>query len=289
MPSMTLTCRICNKPMQQSRTSKPQGEAAHNACRTGRPSERAKHGVSGYRKGCRCDDCRKGQRDAMAEYVAKRKARDGSTPSAQYRRKARGIDPNAVVPCTICSKPLTNVRTVGAERPMHKVCRESTATWKRDGTAGPAQRRMLALLDKAARGTSGGKRVFIAGGCQWCGQHFVAAGAKWCSKRCKESARFASRTVTAFKISPKVRLAIYERDGWTCQLCLHPVDRELHYLNNWSATLDHIIPQSHQLLPDHSPKALRLAHRWCNAARGDGMNMDESELVSRAVGMLTAA
>ncbi|WP_433651042.1 HNH endonuclease [Micromonospora zamorensis] len=71
-------------------------------------------------------------------------------------------------------------------------------------------------------------------------------------------------------ISRRDRLAIYERDGWICQLCFEPVDREAYHLDDWAPSLDHIIPRSHMLIPDHSPSNLRLAHRWCNAVRGDG-------------------
>lgn len=73
----------------------------------------------------------------------------------------------------------------------------------------------------------------------------------------------------------RVRLAIYERDDWTCQLCREPIDREVHYLDDWAPSLDHIEPQSHALIPDHSPTNLRTAHRWCNAVRGaHGLNDD---------------
>lgn len=64
-------------------------------------------------------------------------------------------------------------------------------------------------------------------------------------------------------------MAIYERDGWTCQLCMEPVDPALPPGDVWSATLDHIVPQSHMLIPDHSDDNLRLAHLWCNSVRGD--------------------
>jgi 5-methylcytosine-specific restriction endonuclease McrA len=70
-------------------------------------------------------------------------------------------------------------------------------------------------------------------------------------------------------VPPQVRLAIYERDGWVCQLCHEPVDPDLDQSDVWGATLDHIECQSWALIPDHRPTNLRLAHRWCNSARGD--------------------
>lgn len=64
------------------------------------------------------------------------------------------------------------------------------------------------------------------------------------------------------------RIAIYERDCWTCQLCREPVEKDEHFNHPLAPTLDHIEPQSLALIPDHSPANLRLAHRICNARRG---------------------
>lgn len=73
----------------------------------------------------------------------------------------------------------------------------------------------------------------------------------------------------AIQISDRDRLAIYERDGWICQLCNEPVDRSLNYQDRWAATLDHVMPRSLTLFSDDSPENLRLAHRACNSARGN--------------------
>ena len=70
-------------------------------------------------------------------------------------------------------------------------------------------------------------------------------------------------------ISRADRLAIYERDGWICQLCGLPVDRTLTGRDRMGATLDHIEPRTAVLIPDHSPSNLRLAHRSCNSSRGN--------------------
>lgn len=271
-----LSCFVCEKPMTKSRTSKPQGEAAHNACRVG-------HGTVGeYAKGCRCRPCKDAQNASIREYNAKVRARDGASATAQLARSKRGVDPTLRVLCFICDLPLALVRSEPARYPMHKKCRESAPAWVQDQRDNPRRALFKGLVDKAAAGTSGGKRVWTSGSCAWCGEHFTKAQAKWCSAKCKDSSRFALKSVSAFKISPRARLSVYERDGWVCQLCGMPVDGSLHYLDSWAASLDHIIPQSHQIIPDHSPIALRLAHRWCNSARGDGSNMDEAELVERA-------
>ena len=74
----------------------------------------------------------------------------------------------------------------------------------------------------------------------------------------------------AIQISDRDRLAIYERDCWTCQLCGVAVDCTLDPIRDaMAATLDHIQPRSLTLFPDDSPENLRLAHRACNSARGN--------------------
>lgn len=75
--------------------------------------------------------------------------------------------------------------------------------------------------------------------------------------------------IKRFNLDRAARLAIYERDNWVCQLCAKPVDATLHYSHRMAATLDHIECQSWTLIPDHSPSNLRLAHRGCNARRGN--------------------
>lgn len=74
---------------------------------------------------------------------------------------------------------------------------------------------------------------------------------------------------STFYISKAARLAIYERDEWTCQLCFDPAPITPDYQDPWAPTLDHIICQSWTEEPDHSPRNLRLAHRWCNSMRGN--------------------
>jgi 5-methylcytosine-specific restriction endonuclease McrA len=116
---------------------------------------------------------------------------------------------------------------------------------------------------------------FHTGPCVWCNETFTAIqrGAQdfpqSCSKRCARAIQAHRRGGKKSWISKTARYAIYERDGWTCQLCLGEVDPSTPINDLWSATLDHIIPRSKQLVPDHSPNNLRLAHLWCNSVRGD--------------------
>ena len=123
--------------------------------------------------------------------------------------------------------------------------------------------------------------LFTSVRCGSCGDYFVwdnritTSFAKYCSDACRTSAYYARRALRdgidyhGRSISSAVRREVYERDGWVCQLCFEPVV-ETEKFGRWSPTVDHIIPRSMQLVPDHSPSNLRLAHNYCNAIRGDG-------------------
>lgn len=76
------------------------------------------------------------------------------------------------------------------------------------------------------------------------------------------------------------RLALYERDGWICQLCLESVDPAVRNPAYRSPTLDHIIPRTRvELLPPgvdiHDERNLRLAHWGCNVRRSNQVTAAE--------------
>lgn len=278
-----LSCRVCGVEFE---AKSPARLYCNPDCAE---SGVARHGVTGYRKGCRCSECKAAQNADVKAYNARVRERDGISAQAKYRRKVRGKHQGVIIDCTVCGKPLKTIRDRGESLPVHKACMAGRSYLRNGFSESIKVRNFRAKIDKAAAGTSG-KRVFTAGGCEWCGKHFAAIGGRFCSDGCKKSSKYARRSSgNTFQISPKARQAIYERDSWTCQLCMMPADGSLHHLDRWAPSLDHIIPQSQQLIPDHSPSNLRLVHRWCNSARGDGLNMDEQELVRRAIELLEAA
>lgn len=69
-------------------------------------------------------------------------------------------------------------------------------------------------------------------------------------------------------INPKVRVAVYERDNWTCQACGVPTPLKGDPNGNNYPSLDHIVPQSKG--GSHDITNLRLLCRWCNCVRGNG-------------------
>lgn len=70
-------------------------------------------------------------------------------------------------------------------------------------------------------------------------------------------------------IPAATRRAIYERDGWSCQICHEGVDRHLIGTSSeWRPSIDHVVPRSRGGTDDFDN--LRLAHFWCNAVLNDG-------------------
>lgn len=59
---------------------------------------------------------------------------------------------------------------------------------------------------------------------------------------------------------------IYDRDNWTCGICLDPVDPELTYPDPMSVSLDHVIPLSKG--GGHIPSNTQCSHLSCNVRKG---------------------
>ena len=77
-----MPCAVCGELMHRSRTSLPEGEAAHNRCR----SENPVHGrLSTYVRGCRCDECRAANTESMRRYIES--SNYWSRPDVVARRK----------------------------------------------------------------------------------------------------------------------------------------------------------------------------------------------------------
>jgi hypothetical protein len=105
-------------------------------------------------------------------------------------------------------------------------------------------------------------------GCAVCGE--PVPGKATSDRPTHNACRPEKSWVNAIQISDRDRLAIYERDRWTCQLCRKPVDPTLDPIRDaMAATLDHVAPRSLTLFPDDSPANLRLAHRACNSRRSN--------------------
>lgn len=233
-----------------------------------------KHGTpSAYRYWkCRCQPCKDAHNVRVRDYNARRKERTGSTADAANKRKRRGV-PAAPPSCFLCKKPMNRVTGKGVRYPLHTPCKDVAPEWMRRGLDNPRRAKFQEKIEKIALGTSGGL-VWTSGACDWCGDNFVGVGLT-CSERCMKSRKWNRRTKSTFQVSPKFRHSIYERDSWTCQICLTPVDVSAGSSGNLYPSLDHIVPQSAMLLPDHSAGNLRTVHMLCNAYRRDDALSDD--------------
>lgn len=123
--------------------------------------------------------------------------------------------------------------------------------------------------------------------CRVCGVGFIdKAPYTHCSDSCRRVTRRAAMHAQRvrrgkFSVADSVRMSIYERDGWTCQLCGVEVSRAYSSSDPLSPTLDHVIPQSLQSKPDHSASNLRLSHALCNSVRGNSENISADDLRRR--------
>lgn len=213
---------------------------------------------------CGASTCRRAVRNSrMAAYMAKRRRGGRSTGRTTYEGS-----------CARCSAKFTSTKRAQrfcsiscgkSKRPM--MPSTALALWSPPVVKVPGSRWRRRVVKHPPLNGS----LFVYGPCAWCEGSFMALATDYahrslyCSKRCAKNASNHRRG--RFILPRKRRLAIYERDGWVCQLCDGPVDPDA--TDEWRPTLDHIVPQSHQLVPDHSDGNLRLAHLWCNSVRGD--------------------
>lgn len=116
--------------------------------------------------------------------------------------------------------------------------------------------------------------------CDICGTRYkpTYAGQRTCGRTCGALLQARNKAVSLSDRSDPVRVAkfrvtlafrrdVYERDGYMCWLCGHPVSRTAPPLAPWAPTLDHALPRS-KGGPDTADN-LRTAHLYCNVMRGD--------------------
>lgn len=83
------------------------------------------------------------------------------------------------------------------------------------------------------------------------------------SSRARHARRVRLDDATIERFDPQ---EIYERDGWVCQLCKQPVDRELEWPDPLYPSLDHVVPLA--VHGEHSRTNTQLAHWICNVRKG---------------------
>jgi 5-methylcytosine-specific restriction endonuclease McrA len=130
--------------------------------------------------------------------------------------------------------------------------------------------------------TIGKPRHWYAGTCIHCGQGFIdnQPDRNVCSPRCgrRYSASIRRARKRAAFVEQVVRPKVYARDGWRCQLCGQPVQRDKVVPHPDAPTLDHIVPLAAG--GDHSYANTQLAHFRCNYLKGDRGGGEQLRLVA---------
>ena len=200
--------------------------------------------------------------------------------------------PNFTGICVVCGRPM-QVGTTSADpaRRKHNECRpHGVARYKKDGCrcavckdakSAEAAAYRARRIGRTGLDPSTESRRAMRGGAPVIPDCVVCERPLKASPRAGDPMHKECRPRPSFYVAPKTRLEIYERDAWVCQLCFYPVDRTAHYQSAWAASLDHIVPRSLASAPDHSPAALRTAHRFCNALRGNGRHVSMEKLRAR--------
>lgn len=137
----------------------------------------------------------------------------------------------------------------------------------------------IARLSRAKRGTSGNGR-WAGHTCSECGVSFVArlnssdkrARNVYCGTPCKNRYFARVRRAQLRNVGmgdPVRRHEIAKRDGYRCQLCRKPVNRDAVVPHPKAPVLDHIIPLAKG--GTHEPTNVQLAHFMCNSIKSDNI------------------
>lgn len=221
------------------------------------------------------------------------RARRGGADRVGMTRACQGCDTTFLVgphehnPRRWCSEAcrVWSLRHPGQRRPLKRYCQQCGTGI--DHTLGrslycTSRCCELAKLDRR-------RRYPLPATCACCGEQYEQRNSKQatCSKTCymvlyrlanpdkypswnaaKKAAWQRRRALKAGATAERVVATdIYERDGWTCQLCGHEVDADLPWPSPMSASLDHCIPLSKG--GEHMGANTQLAHLVCNVAKRD--------------------
>lgn len=241
-----------------------------------------------------CRPCRKAKAPAACRECARPVSARGLC-STHYSLWWREVDENRVErSCVRCLVPFMarrdNVRA-GRGTYCSRTCAglsgtdvragnpagTATAGRKRPARKSESRKRAERRARAAAKGSSGGNRVWVQGACLVCAAQF-APSPGLASRYCSTACRLVSRS--SKWVDYEVRAEIYERDGFRCCLCEVAVLRRWDQHDPRSATLDHIVPRSRG--GSDEPSNLRLLCAGCNSLRGDlTFHDDDSVRASR--------
>lgn len=247
------TCIECRKDFLYLRNS---GKFCSIACKDLHLSEIIHGKYSSYLAGCRCGNC--------------------SAALAKYKNK--GIRTKL---CEVCSKEMKYSATT--KRFCSNYCRVRAKTSKnyaecsKCGEPGNKTRRTAQEYmctncknKNPVHGVSYYQRTRCR--CTICVEDVNRRQREWNLRYYQKHGRLYSTNFNYiyFYVAYDIRMKIYERDEWKCQLCGYDYtvyNKDLP--DRLRPTLDHIVCASWTDTPDHSPENLRLSCKSCNSSRSD--------------------
>lgn len=195
--------------------------------------------------------------------------------------------PQGLARCHPCRRTSPERKPTDQSHRMTLNCADcGRAMWSSTTSLPQGKARCLACR----RARPAGPWIGCRGFCAWCAVWFEAGDprARFCSRACasrakaeterksageerERKARNCERRRARLKGSPFVedidRLAVFERDHWTCGICGGPVPRDAVFPDVVSPSLDHIVPLNRG--GEHSYRNVQLAHFGCNSGKCD--------------------
>lgn len=132
-------------------------------------------------------------------------------------------------------------------------------------------------------------RASLPRDCAFCAVHFTArqSNQMYCTILCRnrafsrmrrEDGRAADQSAMrrarerGVSIRPGHRAAVLERDAFTCQICLLPIDVDVAYPAPLAAVVDHVVALARE--GEHGPDNWQAAHHFCNSKKRE-LSMSE--------------
>lgn len=254
-----LPCAGCGSLLWRGSTSLPAGQAKCRPCRAALPTSRVNQRKPLEPKPC--PEC-------GAEFIGRRGQQTCSRKCSQL-----ALERARKAPCADCGSPCD---------PKSSRCHRCHVTVKyahlRAVVVQPRAVRMAIALQQRTAARPASRRIFRAGTCRVCSSGFITLGrvTATCGPACAAEHTSATRRdhdhrrrarMRGAFVAPVYRRRIFERDNWTCQICLVSVDRDSVVPHPRAPTLDHVIPLARG--GTHEPSNTQLACFRCNCAKGD--------------------
>lgn len=289
----TMPCAICNEPMWKGSTSKPEGEAAHNACRKAQVKDDTKtcaecgKSFKGRDKG-RCGSCRYEHAKANSTGPCQQCDKPATVRglclthySYEYRAKHGRVYTTYAKDCSFCQGAFTTT-TKSTEYCSLECAQRHRNGWSTSkdivlytgpGKSIPARKERPVPAD----------RTLTAGPCRVCGELFITLGQDvTCSRTCSELNKRDVRHAKAQRrralqrnayVSPVFRRRVFESDGYRCHICNKMTNKKAIFPHPNAPTIDHLIPLSKG--GTHEPVNCRTAHFMCNSIKSDRLAGDQ--------------